>query len=306
MATLTRDTQAHDHDGTGPGADASSPKEIPPKGWVQVLKRTKDQVKSDSMSLLAAGVAFYGVLALFPAMVAVLSIYGLVSDPADVTRQVEGLSANLPNEVRNLITEQLQSVAASGRSSLSFGLIISVLAAMWAASKGMKALIEALNVAYDEQEDRGFLKTRALAYGFTVGAVLLVIMAVGVITVVPALADGLGPIGDITATIIRWPILALVMLVGLAIIYRYGPSREDPEWRWVSPGSLVATVLWMAGSALFALYVNNFGKYNETYGSIGAVVVLMLWLYLTAFVVLLGAELNGETEEQVAADTSAD
>ena len=210
--------------------DADSPAEIPAKGWKQILMRTKEQVKSDSMSLLAA---------------------------------------------------------------------------IWAASKGMKALMDALNVAYDEEEDRGFIKTRALAFGFTVGAVLLMIMAVTAITVVPALADNLGAVGDITATILRWPLLAVVMLVGLAIIYRYAPSR-DADWKWVSPGSVVATLLWLGGSALFALYVNNFGKYNETYGSIGAVIVLMLWLYLTAFVVLLGAELNGETEEQTTADTTDD
>jgi membrane protein len=291
-----------DQDGQGV---TDSPIDIPPRAWVDVLKRTKEQVKSDSMSLLAAGVAFYGVLALFPALVAVLSIYGLLSDPADVTRQVEGLSANMPNEVRELITEQLQSVASTGRSSLSVGLVVSILAAMWAASKGMKALIDALNVAYDEDEDRGFIKIRLLAYGFTVGAVLLVIMAVATITIVPALADDLGPVG-VTATIIRWPLLALVMMIGLAIIYRYAPSRKDPQWRWVSPGSVVATTLWLGGSALFALYVNNFGSYNETYGSIGAVVVLMLWLFLTAFVVLLGAELNGETEDHVEGDTTTD
>lgn len=280
------------------GESAEEPTDIPAKGWVQVLKRTKDQAKSDALSILAGGVAFYGVLAIFPGLVAVLSVYGLVSDPADVTRQIEGLSTSLPTDVRDLIVEQLQSVASTERSSLSVGLGVSVLAAMWAASKGMKALIEAINVAYNEEETRGFLKTRALAYSFTVGAVLMMIISVGVITVVPELADGLGGVGDVIATTIRWPILAVTMLLGLAIIYRFAPSRGDAEWKWVTPGSLVATVLWMAGSALFALYVNNFGSYNDTYGSIGAVVVLMLWLYLTAFVVLLGAELNGEAEHQ--------
>ena len=227
-----------------------------------------------------------------------LSIYGLISDPADVARQIDELSAGLPDDVRTLLVDQLESVASSSSSSLSVGLVISVLAAMWAASKGMKALIDAINVAYDEDESRGFVKVRVVAYGFTVAGVLLVVMTVAAITVLPALGDNLGSVGRVTASIVRWPILGTVMLLGLATIYRFAPSRANPKWEWVSPGSIAAAVLWVAGSVLFAVYVNNFGNYNDTYGSIGAVVVLMLWLYLTAFVVLLGAELNGAAERQ--------
>lgn len=280
------------------GGDGDTPADIPAAGWKAIALRTKEQVKSDAVSILAGGVAFFAVIAIFPAMVALLSIYGLISDPADVSRQIDELSAGLPDDVRTLLVDQLESVASSSSSSLSVGLAISVLAAMWAASKGMKALIDAINVAYDEDESRGFVKVRVVAYGFTVAGVLLVVMTVAAITVLPALGDNLGSVGRVTASIVRWPILGTVMLLGLATIYRFAPSRANPKWEWVSPGSIAAAVLWVAGSVLFAVYVNNFGNYNDTYGSIGAVVVLMLWLYLTAFVVLLGAELNGAAERQ--------
>lgn len=284
------------------GRGADDPTDIPAQGWKAIALRTKAAVKSDSVSILAGGVAFYSVLAIFPAMVALLSIYGLLSDPADVTRQINDLSAGLPNEVRRLIVDQLQAVASTSSSSLTAGLVFSVLAALWAASKGMKALMEAINVAYDEDETRGFVKVRVLAYGFTVGAVLLVVTTVFAITALPALGEHLGAAGRITASVVRWPILTAVMLLGLAVIYRFAPARENARWQWVTPGSLVAGLLWVVGSVLFAVYVNNFGSYNDTYGSIGAVVVLMLWLYLTAFVVLLGAELNGEAERQAGRD----
>ena len=288
------------------GAPADSPAEIPAAGWKAIGLRTKEQIKSDSVSILAGGVAFYSVLALFPAMVALLSIYGLLSDPADVTRQINDLSAGLPDEVRRLLVDQLQSVASTSSSSLTFGLVFSVLAATWAASKGMKALMEAINVAYDEDETRGFVKVRLVAYGFTVGGVLLVVLTVFAITALPALGEHLGPAGRLTASIVRWPVLAVVMLLGLAVIYRYAPARSDARWQWVTPGSLTAGLLWVLGSVLFAVYVNNFGSYNDTYGSIGAVVVLMLWLYLTAFVGLLGAELNGEAERAGRAERPED
>ena len=296
MAQATSARRGPAGDPAGRGAD--DPTDIPAPGWKAIALRTKEQVKSDSVSILAGGVAFYSVLAIFPAMVALLSIYGLVSDPADVTGQINDLSAGLPNEVRRLIVDQLQAVASTSGSSLTAGLVVSVLAAVWAASKGMKALMEAINVAYDEDETRGFVKVRLLAYGFTVGGVLLVVATVFAITALPALGEHLGAVGRLTASIVRWPILAAVMLLGLAVIYRFAPAREHARWQWVTPGSLVAGLLWVVGSVLFAVYVNNFGSYNETYGSIGAVVVLMLWLYLTAFVVLLGAELNGEAERQ--------
>ncbi len=301
MALATGTDRGPDADG-----DGDTPAHIPAAGWKAIALRTKEQVKSDAVSILAGGVAFYAVLALFPAMVALLSIYGLVSGPADVARQIDDLSAGLPTEVRDLIVYQLESVSSSSGSSLSIGLAFSVIAAMWAASKGMKALMDAINVAYDEDESRGFVKVRVLAYGFTVGGVLLVVMTVAAITILPALGDQLGPAGRVTAGIVRWPILGAVMLLGLATIYRFAPSRENPRWEWVSPGSITAAVLWVTGSALFAVYVDNFGNYNETYGSIGAVVVLMLWLYLTSFVVLLGAELNGEAERQVRIDQAGD
>ena len=296
MAQATSAGRGAPADRAGRGVD--DPTDLPVSAWKDIALRTKEQVQSDAVSVLAGGVAFYSVLAIFPAMIAMLSIYGLVSDPADVARQIDELSAGLPDEVRRLLVAQLEAVASTSGSSLTAGLVVSVLAALWAASKGMKALIDAVNVAYDEDETRGFVKLRLLAYGFTVGGVLLVVTTVFAVTALPALGDQLGPAGRVTAGILRWPILGAVMLLGLAVIYRFAPARAHARWQWVTPGSLTAGLLWVLGSVVFAVYVNNFGNYDETYGSIGAVVVLMLWLYLTAFVVLLGAELNGEAERR--------
>lgn len=284
-----------------------TPTDISARGWVDIGRRTVRQVKSDNLSIVSGGVAFFGFVALFPAMIAALSLYGLVSSPSDVVDQIDNLSNGLPHSTRTLLVDQLQGVASSANSSLTVGFLVSVLAALYAASKGMKALVEGINIAYDEREDRGFLKVRLIAYGLTVGAVLLVVMTVALITVLPSLGDDLlGSAGTTIASVVRWPLLTVTMLLGLAIIYRFAPARAEPRWEWVSPGSVAATVLWIVGSVLFAVYVNNFGSYDETYGSIGAIIVLMLWIYLTAFVVLLGAELNGESERQAGIDPDLD
>ncbi len=298
----TEEATSTDGDERGRGADA--PTEIPPAGWLDILKRTMGQLKSDNVPVVAAGVGFYVFLAMVPAIVAVVSVYGLVADPVDVERQLGSLLGALPSDAADLVRTQVQAITAQGPTSLGVGVVVSVLAALWAASKGMQALIVALNIAYDEEETRKFLRLRGLALALTVALAVAAVVGVGGMVLAGKLASALGTFGEIAIVVLRWPILGAFAVLVLAVLYRYSPDRDAPAWRWVSPGALVATVLWLAGSVGFAVYVNNFGKYNETYGTLGAVVVLLLWLFLTAYAIIFGAELDAESERQTRQDTT--
>lgn len=291
---------------TGHGRHAESPQDIPRQGFVDVAARVRAEVKNDHASLLAAGVAFYSLLALVPALVAVISIYGLAADPARVRAQVVSALSAAPREVRDLVSAQLTAIAGSSGGATILAAAFGIAAALWSASAGMSHLVDALNVAYGEQERRGFVRLKVTALGLTLAATVFVVVAVGVIAVLPALlADtGLGSVGRIAIDIVRWLLLLGGMVVGLSIIYRYGPSRDPAKWRWVSPGAVAAAVLWLVGSFAFSVYTANFAKYNETYGSLGAIVVVMLWLFLTVFAVILGAEVNAELERQTLRDTT--
>jgi len=286
----------------GRGGTAESPLHIPLSGWKDILRRTKDAVKEDNVGILAAGVGFYFMLSLFPFAIAGLSLYGLVADPDDVMKLVEQLEGTMPTYVSELLEEQLGGIAETSGGSLTFGLIGSVLFALWSASKGASALIKAINIASTEGETRGFLRLRVMALGLTFGFLVVMVAALLIIAVVPRLLSET-PFGTLVK-VLRWPLLAMISLTGLAVLYRYASDRAEPRWRWVNLGSLVATVLWLAGSGAFSLYANNFGSFNETYGSLSAVIVLLLWLNLTAFVILLGAEINAESEHQTAQDST--
>jgi membrane protein len=287
----------------GHGRDADSPKDIPAKGWKDIAIRVKREVKEDNMGLVGAGVAFYTLLALFPAIVALISLYGLVVDPPQVTKKVGDLLEFMPKASRDVIQQQLENITASPKAGLGIGLAVSVLAALWSASGGMRALMTGLNIAYDEQESRKFIKLRLVSLALTLGAVLLAIVSMGGVIGVPAAFDASEPIGMALAWL-RWPVLAAIMMAGLAVVYRYGPDRDDPKWTWVSWGAGIATLLWVIASAVFSFYVSSFGKFNKTYGTLAGVVVLMLWLSLSSFIVLLGAEINSELERQTAKDTT--
>jgi membrane protein len=295
-------------EGADRGRAAEKPTDVPKGGWIDVLTRTKAAVKRDHVTLLSAGVAFYALLALVPALVALVSVYGLVADPADVERQVSNSLAAAPEEVRNMIEAQLRSITEGDSASVSLGAIFGVLVALWSASSGVGHLMTAVNAAYNETETRGFVKRRAISLAFTLGAILFVVVAIATLALLPPLlarwdlADAL----RITLNVLRWPLLGLGLLIGLALLYRFAPNRDDARWSWVSPGAIVATVLWLVASALFSVYTANFGNYNETYGSLGAVIVVMLWLFISAFVVVLGAELNSELERQTRRDTTVE
>jgi len=289
-----------------PGATADQPKEIPAKGWYQVTKRAWAESKVDQVPLLAAGVAFYSFLSLFPAMIAAVTVYGLVADPQTVARQAEAISNALPSSAASLITDQMKQIAAQPQQSLGLGLLIALALALWSASGGVGNIVTAINVAYDEEETRGFIKRKALALGFTFGAILFVVVAVALIAVVPAVLDAVLPEGPlrVLVNVARWALLVLAVATALAVLYRFAPDRDSPKFAWTSVGSSVATVIWILASAGFSLYVDNFGSYSKTYGALAGVAVLMLWLWLTAFIVLLGAEINAEAEQQTVQDTT--
>lgn len=285
------------------GRHARNPLQIPPRGWKEILGRVQDEIKKDRVPILAAGVAFYFMLSLFPFAIAALSLYGLVADPPAVTGLVDQVRVAVPQSVANLMEDQLTSIAQSSTGSLTFGLVGSVLFALWSASRGARALIEATNMAFDQGETRSFLRLRGLAVVFTLVFLAVMIVAIGLIAVLPSLANSLGGARWVLS-VLRWPMLAGAGIVGLAALYRFAPDRPDARWEWLTPGSIAGTVLWLVGSALFALYANQFGSFNETYGAMSAVVVLLLWLFLTAFAILVGAEINAESERQTRRDTT--
>lgn len=291
----------------GRGRTAETPSDIPARGWKDILLRVWDEQGKDNVSMLSAGVAYYALLAIFPAVAALVSIYGLVADPAMIETQLSQMRGLLPPEALSIVSDQARKVATAPSQGLGFGLIFGLLLTLWSASRGTNSLVSALNIAYGETERRGFLKLAALSMGLTVAGLLFVLVAMVMIVAVPAAIAIVGlkdtPIGW-AASLIRWPILALAIVLALAVLYRYAPDRREPQWRWVSWGSATATTVWLLGSLGFSVYVSNFGSYNETYGSVGAVVVLLLWFNLTSYVVLLGAELNAEIEHQTTRDTT--
>jgi membrane protein len=289
-----------------PGIHAEKPTDIPWRGWKQIIKRSWAENSADNMPIIAGGVAFFGFLSIFPALIALISLYGLVATPETVARQVEELSAQLPESAANLIETQLNDIVTNDGGALTFGLVVSILGALWTASGGIGNLITAVNIAYDEVEARGFVKLKLISLALTLGAIAFVLVAFGLVAVVPAViaALPLGVVGTVLAEVARWALLLAVFAGSLAVLYRVAPDRDAPQLRWVSLGSVIVTVVWALVSVAFALYVNKFGSYDKTYGAIAGVIVLMLWLYLTCYLVLLGAEINSEAEHQTAHDTT--
>ena len=289
-----------------PGVHAEKPTQIPARGWKQIVKRAWAENSADNMPIIGAGVAFFAFLALFPALIATISLYGLVASPETVARQIQSLSDQLPAEAQTLLSEQLNNIVDNSGGALTVSLIISILAALWSAAGGTGNLITAVNLAYDEVETRGFVKRKLLALGLTLGAIVFVLLTIALIAVVPIVLEALplGIVGTILAQVVRWVLLLGVMAGALSVLYRVAPDRDAPKFRWVSLGSVVVTLIWAGISLLFSFYVDNFGSYDKTYGAIAGVIVLMLWLQLTCFLVLLGAEINSEAEHQTSADTT--
>jgi membrane protein len=291
------------------GREASTPKDIPARGWKDILWRVKNQIKEDRLSIIAAGVAFYGLMAIFPALIALVAIYGLAFDPAQVEQQVSQLRGVLPPQAADVLLTQLHDLTSTSSAALGFGAVLGIVLALWSASAGMRTLMEALNVAYDEEEKRGTIRFYATALLLTLAAIAGAIIAISLVVALPIVLNFLGGLGGALKWLISIGsvvILIATVMLGLAIVYRYGPSREQPRWRWVSWGAVIATVLWVIGSVLFSVYVTRFGNYNETYGSVGAIVILLMWFLLSAYAVLIGAEVNAEMERQTRKDTTAE
>jgi len=289
-----------------PGAQADKPQQIPRRGWWQVTKRAFKEMGQDHLTLLAGGVAYAWFLALFPGLIAAVLIYGLVTDPADVQTQVESYASGLPQNAQDLLAQQMESIASGSDGGLSFGVVLSIALALWTASAGIAGLVEAINIAYDEPETRNFFVKRGLALLLTLGFLAFIAVAIGIVAVVPVVLEnlGLGQVAELIVSVGRFVALVVIMLVALALLYRIGPDRNAPKIRWVSPGAVIATVVWVLASVVFSLYVDNFGSYGKTYGSLAGVAVLLLWFWITALVVLLGAEINAEAEGQTARDST--
>lgn len=301
-----RRTRSRESDGDI-GREADKPSDLPAQGWRDILQRTLTSIKEDQVPLMAAGLAFYTMLAIFPALIAAVSIYGLVSDPADVQNQLQSLAGALPSETASLIESQLTGIVQGSSQALGWATVISILAALWSASSGMQQGIKAINLAYDEEETRGFLKLRGLALALTLAYILIGLISLGLILVVPPILDQLqlGGVVNVLLAIAQFVVLAAVFMVGLAILYRYAPDRDEPAWRWLSWGAVIATVVWILASVGFTFFVSQFGNYQETYGALAGVIILLLWFFISAFVVLMGAELNAEMEHQTRRDTTA-
>lgn len=289
-----------------PGALARTPAGIPRAGWRQVAERSWRETLDDQVPLLAAGVAFWAFLSLFPAMVAAIAVYGLIADPATVTQQAQAVTDALPASAAAPIVDQMETISAQSSDSLSLSLLISLLLALWTSSAAISNVMVAVNAAYDEQETRSFLRRKAIALLLSVGAVAFIVTSVGLIAVAPALLDTFVPEGATRAVlhVARWIGLVLAAGSAVALVYKIAPDRAHPRLAWVSVGSLVATAVWLLASFGFSVYVENLGRYSRTYGALAGVAILMLWLWITALIILVGAEVNAEAEQQTIRDTT--
>jgi membrane protein len=289
-----------------PGRTAETPLEIPRRGWLQIGKRVFGQVGEDRVLAEAAAVTFYTLLALFPAIAALISLYGLVADPGTIEKHLSMVSGVVPGGGMQIIAEQVHSLAAAGHKALGFGAIAGIFVSLWSASAGVRALFDALNAVYEEKEHRSFLRRVLISLAFTLGGLLFVVLAVGAIVAIPVVLDyaGLKSSTDLLLSLARWPILLAAVTFMLAMIYRFGPSRARAQWRWVSWGSGFAAVVWVLASAGFSWYAAKFGTFNRTYGSLGAAIGFMTWIWISTIILLVGAELNAEMEHQTEADTT--
>jgi len=290
------------------GRSATAPSEIPATGWKDILLRVYENVSKHRIMSLAAGMTYYSILAIFPAIAALVAVYGLFADPSTIARHLDQLGGFLPGGAIDVAREQLTRVASKGSQTLGLTFVVGLGISLWSANAAMKSLFDTLNIVHNEEEKRGFLKLNAISLCFTIGGVLFVLAALGSIVVVPVILNyvsiGFSDWGDLMLRAGRWPAMFLVLTFALAIIYRYGPSRNAALWRWITWGSALAALMWLGVSGLFSWYAVNFGKFNETYGSLGAIIGFMTWLWISAIVILLGAEIDAEMEHQTARDTT--
>ncbi|HVS77293.1 MAG TPA: YihY/virulence factor BrkB family protein [Steroidobacteraceae bacterium] len=290
----------------GRGRGARTPSEIPRAGWRDILLRVWRRIGEDNLALVASGVALNTLLAVFPAMAVLASVYGMFASPAQVGREIAPFYGILPHDAASIIQTQLEALAQPRNQTLGIGAIVSFIVSIYYSSQGVSALMSATNIAYSERERRGFIRLVLVAAGFALGAVVGFVLMLLLTIAVPLALERLPMPGFVSMAVlvVRWILLWLFAILGLAIVYRYAPSRQNAQWRWVSWGSAVAATLWLAASFLFSLYVRDFGSYGKTYGALGGVIVLIMWFYLQGFAIVLGAAFNAETEHQTAVDTT--
>jgi membrane protein len=288
------------------GREAASPFEIPWLGWKDILWRTWQQIEEDRLLAIAGGVVFFGLLAIFPAIAAFVSLYGLFADIGTINDHIALASGILPAGTLGIVREQVTRIATSASSALGLAFVSGLAIALWSANAGMKAIIDALNVIYGEREKRGFVKLTLIALAFTIGVIGFLLAAIAAVVAFPIALNtiGLGGLSEIALRILRWPALLAVIVTGLALLYRFGPSRDEAKWQWLSVGSVLAAIVWLASSVLLSWYLETFADYNATYGSLGAGIGMMMWMWISAIVILFGAELNAEIEHQTAMDST--
>jgi membrane protein len=276
----------------------AAPTDIAPRGWWQVLKSTVSEVSSDRVMTVAGGVTFYGLLSLFPALTVLVSLYGIFAEPQSISEHLKMLGSFLPESAMSVIGEQATRIASGDQARLSIAGLTGGLIALWSANAAMKALIDTLNIVYDAEEARGFFKLNAVTLLFTISAIVGVMVLFVAVAAVPVIMNflRLGGVLDFVIWAGRWPVIFVLVVLALAVLYRFGPCRPNVRWRWITPGSFVAALGLLIISMLFSWYAANFGKFNETYGSLGAVIGFMTWMWLSATMVLVGAELNAEIE----------
>lgn len=286
--------------GLKPGASADSPAQIPARGWWQTIKRVAGDIGEHRILAEAAAVTFYALLAIFPALAALISLYGLVADPSTIGTHLSSLQGVIPGGGLQLITDQIHTLTSTPHQALGLGALVGLLTSLWSANAGVKSMFDALNAVYSEKESRSFVHLTWLSMCFTLGILGFVIVAIGAVVILPAVLNfvGLGATTDVLLSVLRWPVLLAGIGLFLALVYRYGPSRKKAKWRWISWGSAFSGLAWIVASLAFSYYVANFGSYNKTYGSLGAAVGFMTWIWISTIIVLTGAELNAELEQQ--------
>jgi membrane protein len=296
----------------GAGAQPVSARKInwvslPWSAWKHILWRVHERANDDRLLATAAGVVFFGLLAIFPAVTALVSSYGLFTDPGTISDNLQALALMLPKGSFQIVQDQIARVLAKGNAALGGTFLFGLALALWSANAGVKAIIDALNVVYEVRETRSFLKLNLLSLAFTTGGIVALLLMVGAVVAFPLLFDHLGLPPGIASVVslARWPLLVVVLLVALSLLYRFGPSRRTARWEWLGAGTLAAALLWIAGSAALSWYLSNFGNYNATYGSLGAAIGLMMWMWVSTTIVLFGATLNSEIERHTTAAPGA-
>ncbi len=287
----------------GRGRSARSPSQIPARGWHDILWRTWNEFNKDNIPSVGGGVTFFALLALFPGLAAFVALYGLFADFNDAVKQIEALAAVVPHDAVVFIGAQMIRISEQRGSTLSVAFVLTLALSLWSANSGMKAFLNGLNIAYGEKEKRGFVKLTLHSLAFTAGGLALLLIAVAMVVGLPVVMPGLADAGAVLS-VLRWPVLVAMMIVVLSVVYRFGPSREHARWRWVTWGSVAASVLWVAASLAFSWYMSNLAHYDRTYGSFGAAAGAMTWLWMSVVIVLFGAELNAEIEHQTAVDST--